>query len=207
MYSPKYYVESRTSVLHQVIERFPLATLVTMTAEGLNADHIPMCLCQLDSDQNELHAHVARKNPVWKRLESDGRSLAIFHGPQSYITPSWYETKARTGQVVPTWNYVVVHVHGHLTAVEDRDWLKKHVERLTEKQESALPAPWSVSDAPQDYIGHMLGGIVGLKLAITNIQGKWKMSQNRCPDDWARVREALLEQPQLARDQDILFPK
>ena len=171
----------------------PLATLVTLAAAGLNANHLPF---ELDSEplpNGTLRCHVARANPVWRDYSRDTEALVIFHGPQLYISPSWYETKKQSGEVVPTYNYAVVHAYGALRIIDDRAWLRGLVTRLTERFESASSAPWRVSDAPDDFIDRQLGAIVGIEIKITKLAGKWKVSQNRPALDRAGVVEALSE--------------
>mgnify|MGYP002084326225 FL=1 len=171
----------------------PLATLVTLAAAGINANHLPF---ELDSEplpNGTLRCHVARANPVWRDYSRDTEALVIFHGPQVYISPSWYETKKQSGEVVPTYNYAVVHAYGALRIIDDRAWLRGLVTRLTERFESASSAPWRVSDAPDDFIDRQLGAIVGIEIKITKLAGKWKVSQNRPALDRAGVVEALSE--------------
>ncbi|ORB27007.1 FMN-binding negative transcriptional regulator [Mycolicibacterium parafortuitum] len=156
------------------------AHLVTHTdaniGEGMLVTPLPLLY---DSDRHSLVGHVARANPHWR---ADGaRSVAIFAGAQAYISPAWYATKQETGKVVPTWNYEVLTVHGLLGAHDDPAWLRDVVERLTDHHEGARPDPWRVSDAPESYVEGQLGGIVGVELTITSVQGKAKMSQNQ-PD-------------------------
>ena len=165
------------------IKAHPLATLVTTTAQGLEANHIPLLIDPEPAPFGTLRGHVARTNPVWRTFSGDTDVLAVFQGPQGYITPSWYPTKAQTGKVVPTWNYAVVHAHGPLKVYEDAEWLRKLVTRLTASQESQREQPWHVTDAPEDYIDTMLKAIVGIEIPLRRLQGKWKMSQNRLPQD------------------------
>jgi transcriptional regulator len=141
-----------------------------------------------------LRGHVARANPVWKAHRSDVEAMAVFQGPQCYITPSYYATKAATGKVVPTWNYATVHAYGPLRAIEDAAWLRRFVEQLTGRHEAARPAgevPWQVGDAPGDFIDAMLKAIVGIELPIARLEGKWKVSQNRPAEDRAGVVAGL----------------
>jgi len=197
MYNPPLFREERVPVLHQMIREHGLATLVTLGPEGLTADHLPM---ELDADAGPLGmlvGHVSRANPVWRRPAGDVEALAVFHGPQSYITPAWYETKRESGKVVPTWNYVVVHAHGPIRAIEDRAWLRAFVERLTDRHESGRPDPWHVTDAPEDFVEGLLKGIVGIEMPIARIEGKWKVSQNRPAADRDGVAAGLrtLDEP------------
>jgi len=173
MYIPNHFAEARPEVLHACIRRHPLGTLVVPTASGLEVNHVPFLV-----EGDRLHAHVARANPLWQ-VALTGSAVAIFQGPDRYITPSWYATKVETGKVVPTWNYVVVHAHGPLRFVEDPAWLRAHVARLVATHEAGRPAPWQVSDAPADYVDKLLGAIVGIELAVERLEGKWKLGQNR----------------------------
>jgi len=191
MYLPSHFEETRIEVLHDLVRQHPLGSLVTLGTQGLNANHIPFEIDGAPAPYGTLRGHVARANPVWRDHSRDPEVLVIFHGPQVYVSPSWYETKRQTGEVVPTYNYAVVHAYGRLQIVEDRAWLRGLVTRLTERFESGRPAPWQVSDAPQDFIDKQLGAIVGIEIAISKLFGKWKASQNRPAADRAGVVEAL----------------
>jgi transcriptional regulator len=190
VYNPGHFVEDRLPVLHELIRAHPLATLVTVTPEGLVANHIPMEVGPGDSAFGTLRGHVSRANPLW-RTATGGAALAIFQGPQGYVSPAWYPAKAEHGRVVPTWNYAVVHAHGSLRAIDDPAWLRAFVERLTDAHEERRPAPWHVSDAPEEYIERQLQGIVGLEMEIVRLEGKWKMSQNRSAEDRAGIVQGL----------------
>ena len=179
MYCPAHFAESRPEALHALMREHPLATLVTMGEAGLNADHVPLILETAADGSAVLRGHVARANPMWKTVRTDLEALAIFHGPEAYITPSWYPAKREHGKAVPTWNYAVVHARGPLRIIHDADWLRTQVESLTQRQETAFAEPWAVSDAPADYIEKMLAAIVGIELALTSLEGKWKASQNQ----------------------------
>ena len=194
MYIPNAFQENRIEVLHDLIRKYPFATLVTLNQEGLQANHIPFELDPVPEPFGTLYAHVARANPVWRDVGHNDEALLIFQGPNSYISPSWYRTKKETGMVVPTWNYTVVHAHGKLQAIEDPMWLRAFVEKLTRTHEQNLPDPWNVSDAPADYIEKQLTAIVGLKLTMTRLVGKWKLNQNRPAHDRASVIETLFQQ-------------
>lgn len=171
MYLPKSFKETRADALHELVRAYPFATLVTHTAAGLDANHLPFELVN-----GELHSHVARGNDLAKL---DGAEvLVVFQGPQGYISPNWYPTRHETGREVPTWNYAVVHVHGHLKVIEDAAWMRALLERLTERHEAAEPQPWKITDAPEDHIEQSMRAIVGLQIAIERIEGKFKLSQN-----------------------------
>jgi len=183
MYNPPHFEESRVDVLQQLMLQEPFAAVVTLCASGLNANHLPLEVDVSTPPFGLLRGHVSRANPMWKEAQSSVETLVIFAGPHHYVTPEWYPTKAETGKSVPTWNYVVVHAYGTPRFIEDPAWLRAHVERLTNRHEAGRPAPWQVSDAPEDYVQKQLKGIVGFELPIARISGKWKVSQNRTDAD------------------------
>lgn len=179
MYIPKQFEESRVDVMHELIRAYPLATLVTHSSYGLNANHIPLHLSQSPAPYGTLQGHIARANPLLGEIAEGIETLAIFHGPDSYITPSWYATKKETGKVVPTWNYAVVHAYGLLRIVDNASWLREQLDALTEHNESSFPEPWGVADAPPEHIERIMAAIVGVEMVITKLLGKWKVSQNQ----------------------------
>jgi transcriptional regulator len=189
VYIPSLFNEGRIDVLHDAIRASGLATLVTITQDGLIASHIPLLLNPEPAPYGTLLGHLARPNP--QARGAIGEALAIFHGPDAYITPSWYATKRETGKVVPTWNYVAIHAAGPIEFFDDTDRLLDIVTRLTEKQEAGRTAPWAVSDAPANFVQGMLKGIVGFAIPLTRLEGKWKMSQNRPAEDRAGVVAGL----------------
>jgi len=191
VYVPPLFKEDRTDVLHAAIRRTGLATLVTLTTDGLIASHIPMLLDPDPAPYGTLLGHVARPNPQARGATPGVQALAIFQGPEAYITPSWYATKRENAKVVPTWNYVAIHAYGPVEFFDDTDRLRAIVTRLTERQETPRAEPWAVSDAPAEFIGGMLKGIVGFALPIARLDGKWKMSQNRPEEDRAGVVDGL----------------
>jgi transcriptional regulator len=191
MYVPKQFEESRVEVMHELIRARPLATLVTLGSGGLNANHIPLEVAPGPAPFGTLRGHVARANPLWRDLSTDTEALAIFQGPDAYVTPSWYPTKQETGMVVPTWNYAVVHAYGAIRVIDDAEWLRSLVGRLTDQNEAGFREQWSVSDAPDEYIGKLLGSIVGIEMVVTKLIGKWKVSQNRPATDRAGVVSGL----------------
>jgi len=187
MYLPSHFEQQDPEALHALMREHPLATLVSVQADGPTADHVPL---EYDAATRTLRGHVARANPLWR--EAAGQAvLAVFCGPQVYVTPSWYPSKATTNKVVPTWNYTVVHAHGTLQAVEDAPWLHDLVSRLTRHHESPRAQPWAVSDAPDDYVQQMLRAIVGIQIPVDQLIGKWKVSQNRSADDRRGVAQGL----------------
>ena len=193
MYLPSHFEEQRPEVLHTLLRSHPLGLLVTQDAAGaMAANSVPFLL---DPDPaggpGILRAHVARANPVWREARADVDSLAVFQGPQAYISPSFYASKAEHGKVVPTWNYVMVQARGRLRAIDDPAWLRAFVTRLTERFETPRAAPWAVSDAPADYVETMLRGIVGIEIVLSALTGKWKVGQNRSAADRAGVARGL----------------
>lgn len=191
MYQPAHFQESRPDALQQLIHDYPLGTLITMGSDGLNANHLPFELLPAAGQHGVLRAHVARANSVWRDFDPNIETLCVFQGAKAYVTPSWYASKAEHGKVVPTYNYMVVHAYGKLVIRDDRDWLLAFLSELTARHEQNLPKPWKVGDAPEDYIDSMLKAIVGIELEITRIVGKWKVSQNRAPQDRLGVLAGL----------------
>ena len=191
MYVPPHFREDQVPELHDFIRAAPLATLVSSTPAGLFASHLPLLIDLEPRPFGTLSGHLARANPHWKEAAPGTEALAIFTGPQAYITPAWYVAKQETGKVVPTWNYAAVHAYGTLRFFEDEASLLRLVTRLTETHEAKRAAPWAVSDAPPDFVKGMLRAIVGFELTVTRLEGKWKMSQNRPPADIERVVEGL----------------
>ena len=192
MYIPRANKEDRIPVLHKLMEDQPFASLVTMGSSGLFASHIPMVLEQ-NGAMGRLKCHLSRANTQWRDYTPSIEALAIFSGPQHYITPTWYPEKQETGKVVPTWNYVVVHAYGHLKIIEDSDWLMAHLATLVGIHEAESAPPWKISDAPADYIASQIKGIVGLEMEIERLEGKWKVSQNRPAQDRVGVAQGLGE--------------
>ena len=174
MYMPAHTAEERLDVLHALIEAHPLGALVRPDGDGFTADHIPFELAPptKDAPWGLLRAHVARAHPLWRR---DGAAmLAIFQGPSGYVSPETYDLQAIAGRAVPTWNYAVVHAHGRLRVIDDRQWLLAHMRRATAHQEGRHGHAWSVDDAPPDYIDKLVRATVGIEIAIGRLQGKWK---------------------------------
>lgn len=201
MYNPKHFEQQDASVVTELIQNFPLAALVTYHDGQIVANHIPFLLEGQIAVGARLIGHVAKMNPVWQNLDPDAESLLIFEGPSAYITPNWYPSKQENHQVVPTYNYALVHVYGKLTASHDEQVKRLVVEHLTDSMEGMRPEPWSVSDAPADFIEKMLGAIVAVGLTVTRIEAKWKVSQNRSASDKAGIvtglkRDALSEADQ-----------
>ena len=180
MYLPAHFAETDADTLHALMRAHPLATLIRGGAE-LSADVLPIEVERVD-DTWRMTAHVARANPLWR--EADGQPvLLVFQGPQAYVSPSWYASKAEHGKVVPTWNYTMVQAHGTLRAIDDPAWVRAFVTRLTEAHEHGRDLPWHVSDAPDDFIAATQRAIVGIEIEVTRVEGKFKLSQNRSAED------------------------
>ncbi|MGZ8475821.1 MAG: FMN-binding negative transcriptional regulator [Candidatus Limnocylindria bacterium] len=192
MYQPahKRFAADPVALLTELATLVP-ATLVTLGPEGLRASILPMLYDPDDGPHGTLRGHLARPNPQWRDFDPGVEALAIFDGPDAYITPTWYEEKRLTGKVVPTWNYTTVQAHGALTLHHEPDWLVAHVRRLVERHEAGRAEPWSVDDTPEGYVESQVPAIVGLELRILRLEGKRKLSQNRSEADFEGVRDAL----------------
>lgn len=188
MYIPDRHQPPCDTAMRDLIRAHPLGTLVTAFSGRLAADHIPMLLT---NDCSRLQGHVASANPMVDNGVNHGDALAIFQGPQSYISPSWHSSKQQDGKVVPTWNYVTVHVHGKLKLVHDTDWLVEHLNALTEQNEGTVSETWKVSDAPRDYIDRLRGMIVGIEIRLDEMHGKWKTTVVRPEENAQGVADAL----------------
>ncbi len=193
MYTPKLHEEKRLDVLHQLIKDYPLGTLVVMWQGELVANAIPFYLDAGRGEFGTLVAHISRANPLWELPESDISALVIFQGPQAYISPAWYPSKAEHGKAVPTWNYVMVQASGKPRFIQDRAWLLAHVEELTSTHEQGRAQPWLVTDAPEDFVERLLKGIVGIEIPLKKIVGKWKVSKDRPEVDKVGIIDGLKE--------------
>ncbi|WP_020481675.1 FMN-binding negative transcriptional regulator [Methylomonas sp. MK1] len=199
MYIPKHFDEPRIDVMQTLIRDYPLATLVNLSADGLNANHIPLHWAEEGgSPYGSLRGHVARSNPLWTDFGQQTDVLAVFQAENAYISPSWYVTKPQTGKVVPTWNYAAVHAYGTLKIIDDPAWIRRQLEAMTAEFEAGFPESWSVSDAPADFTERLIAQIVGIEISVTRLQGKWKVSQNQPPENQNSVIKALRESVQPA---------
>jgi len=191
MYQPAHFKETRTSMLHELIVAHPLATLVAAINGGLSANHLPLLLDPARGEHGTLIGHIARANDLWRELPENGELLAIFQGADHYISPGWYPSKSEDGRVVPTWNYAVVHARGRVRWKRDPQWLLGLVTLMTQRFEVSQPTPWQVSDAPADYVEKLLDAIVGFEIPISELSGKWKVSQNKSAADRAGIGAGL----------------
>lgn len=189
MYLPHPFEETRIDVLHALMRTHPFAVLVTQSERGLEANHLPLVLVADVSPLGTLQGHIAKANPLRDQAALD--ALVIFQGPHAYVSPSWYPSKQEGGNAVPTWNYVVLHARGPLRLIEDPEWLRQHLNDLTDAHEAARTTPWKLEDSSDDYINRLMRGIVGIEIPIASISGKWKLSQNRSASDRAGVIAGL----------------
>lgn len=200
MYIPAHFEETRLDVMAALFRRYPLATLVTVGEAGLTANHVPLLYDADPAPYGTLRGHLAKANTQWRDFRAEFGALAVFQGPQAYVSPSFYPSKHEHGRVVPTWNYITVHVRAKLIVRDDPAWIRNQVTELTNSREAAFSAPWQVSDAPSGYIDGLLNAIVGIELCITSLEGKWKVSQNRPAADRDGVAEHLEStDPEMAR--------
>lgn len=206
MYLPKQFEEPDMDVLHALIRAKPLATLVTFNASGIEANHIPLLLTVDRKPYGTLCGHVARSNPLWQDHPEDSDVLVIFHGAESYITPSWYASKAETGKVVPTWNYISVQAKGKLHVIHDSGWILSQLESLTSQNEAEFEHPWAISDAPHEFTSKLVEAIVGIEIVITELKGKWKVSQNQSDQDRYSVVNGLRKHGQNEMAEIVISP-
>lgn len=191
MYLPAHFEEARPEALRGLIADHPLGALVTLGANGLDANHLPFEFDAAAGPHGTLRAHVARANPVWREAAERPDALVIFQGPSAYVSPSWYPSKHEAHRQVPTYNYMVVHAHGRIAVRDDEAFVRGLVARLTRRMEAGEPAPWKMGDAPADYLAQMLANIVGLEIEVTRLVGKWKLSQNKEARDRRGAADAL----------------
>lgn len=190
MYQPDDFRVEDIPEMHALMRARPFASLISAGSAGLFASHLPTVLKD-EGPYGVIECHLARANPHCSELAEGGEALMIFQGPEAYITPNWYPSKAATGKVVPTWNFAVVHAFGRPQVINDAEWLRRHVTELTAQQERHAAKPWAVTDAPDRFVEVMLRGIVGFRFAIARLKGKWKMSQNREMQDRIGVVHGL----------------
>jgi transcriptional regulator len=206
VYVPDFFRETRIDVLQRFVTEHPLATLIAQTPQGLTANHIPL-RAQLSAEgTGTLSGHIARANSLWRELPPEAAVLAVFMGPDAYISPRAYPSKKEHGKVVPTWNYATVHVHGTIRFIEDAAWLRGFVTELTDEHEAPSADPWKVTDAPADYVDALVRAIVGLEVTVSAVTGKFKGSQNRPMPDRQGVHQALRDGGRSSEDIAKLAP-
>lgn len=195
MHIPEVFRQNQQAQLHALMRSAPLAVLLNHSAAGLQASHLPLLLVAEEGQHGTLYGHFARANPHWRSFAEHGTALAVFSGADGYISPSWYPSKAEHGKAVPTWNYQSVHAHGQLELFDDSERLHDLLTRQTAEHENPRAQPWTLDEAPADYIASMLRGVVGFALPIQRLEGQWKLSQNRNANDRAGVQQGLAACP------------
>lgn len=186
MYIPRQFREARPDVILQAINDLRFGILVSADSAELEATHLPLLADYDPEGRLRLRGHFARANPQGQRL-AGARALVIFQGPQAYVSPSFYASKREHGKVVPTWNYLAIHVSGIARALDDAVWLRSFVDELTRTEEAGRAQPWAVSDAPEDYIDGMVKAIIGVELIADKVEAAWKFVQHRSDADRAGV--------------------
>ena len=203
MYPSRPFQEDRPDVLNAFIDAHPLGVLIVQNPQGPEAYHLPF----IRAASGALQAHVSRSNPVWRSACGHENVLAIFHGPDGYISPNWYPGKQQHHRQVPTWNYQAVPARGQLSVKEDEAWLRELLTRLTQKHEATQQQPWQISDAPQEYIGAMLKAIVGIEIEVSELTGIMKLGQNKSAADLNGAAEGLIASGELAIGEAMLAAK
>jgi transcriptional regulator len=191
MYTPPAFREDDLPTIHAEMRKIQLATLVTLTANGLVATHLPLMLDAAAGEYGTLYGHVARGNTQWSESLAEVEALAMFTASDAYVTPNWYPSKQDTGKVVPTWMYTAIHAYGIARFIDDVEWLRDFVTRLTDKHEAGYSQPWKVTDAPPAYVDSQLARIVGVELPISRLEGKWKFDQRSSEQDRQGVMAGL----------------
>lgn len=198
MYQPAHFKSDDVAMMHDLIRTHPLGLLISAGADGLLANPVPFVVVR-EGDAVDLRCHLARPNPQWQAIENGAEVLAVFQGEGAYVTPSWYATKKESGKVVPTWNYMIVQAKGLATTHHDAAWLRAQIDLMTDAQEKTRAEPWAVSDAPDTFTTAQMRGIVGINIRVTDMQGKFKLSQNRNDADRSGVIAGLLAEEGEAR--------
>lgn len=199
MYLPKFNEQTKVAEMQQLVAKHPLGTWVIVVDGDVLINHIPFIVDPDGREFGTLFAHIARANPLSRVLENPAaisHSVVVFQGEHMFVSPSWYPSKKEHGKVVPTWNYMVVHATGKPLLKTEPEWLLRHVSEMTDRQETLHPETslskeaWKVADAPEDYMGSQLKGIVGVEIPVDSMVGKWKLGQNRVEVD----RHSMSEQ-------------
>jgi len=193
MFIPKKFQQIDPHALNDIILQYSFATLITHSDIGLEANHIPFYLTH-SGGKTLLQGHIAKTNPLWKNVKNKADVLVVFNGPNCYISPNYYPTKQETNKAVPTWNYVTVHVKGIMSYIHDKEWNLNMINNLTDQHEAKQTIPWSVSEAPDEYIKKMLSAIVGIEIDVSSITGQWKVSQNQSTRNKQGVISSLLQE-------------
>lgn len=191
MYLPPHFAVTEPEALHQLIQTYPLGALITHGEGGLDANHLPFELDAGEGEHGVLRAHVARNNPLWQAVTEGQEVLVIFKAADGYVSPSWYPSKQEHHKQVTTWNYAVVHAHGRVRIHDDARFVRRLLASLTRTHEAAEPVPWKMADAPRDYVEAMVAAVVGIEIEISELVGKFKLSQNKAAADQQGAIDAL----------------
>ena len=194
MYLPPHFNIEDLTRQHDLIQAAPLGLVISHGPQGLTANPIPFVLDRDKGPSGTLRGHMARSNTQWAEFLNSPQALIVFSGIDHYISPSYYPTKQETGKVVPTWNYIQVHVYGQVEIHQDADWLRAQIGALTHQHEQPRAKPWAVEDAPDTFIAQQMRAIVGIEIRIDRIEGKWKLSQNRTAADQQGVHDGLSQE-------------
>jgi transcriptional regulator len=178
MHIPNQFKETNVETLQSFIRKYPLCTIITHSSKGMDANHIPLHVQTTPAPYGYLTGHIDKANPMAQDIRLNSDILAVFSGPSTYITPSWFATKKEGGKVVPTWNFAVVHARGKARVIDDKKWLQEQLAAFTDHNESAFPSQWHLSDAPLEFTEKLINGVFGLEIVITELIGKWKVNQN-----------------------------
>jgi transcriptional regulator len=198
MYLPSHFAVTEPEALHELMRAHPLGALITCGELGLDANHLPFEFDAGEGEHGILRAHVARNNPLWQEVKEGDEVLVIFKAVDGYVSPSWYPSKQAHHQQVPTWNYAVVHAHGRIRVRDDARFVRRLLASLTRVHEAAEPAPWKMADAPRDYIEAMVQAVVGIEIEVSQLVGKFKLSQNKEEGDRLGAVDALQAKGQTA---------
>ncbi|MEL6297755.1 MAG: FMN-binding negative transcriptional regulator [Pseudomonadota bacterium] len=192
MYVPEAFAETRHEILIETIEDIQFGMLITATDDDIHVSHVPFAVSE-SGGAITLETHLARANPHWKAIPSGRQTMAVFQGPQAYVRPGFYPSKSEHGKVVPTWAYIVVHARGEAVLMQTAEDLRRHLHALTDANEQARAEPWSVNDAPAPFVDSLQRGIVGVRLSVSVIEGKWKINQNKTEADRDGTAKGLAE--------------
>jgi transcriptional regulator len=195
MHAQTLFEETRPHVMHELMKRYSLGSLVLMTPNGMEANSIPLEVDTANSEFGMLRCHFGRHHPVFKSLVPEAEAMVIFQGPNAYISPRWYVAGQRSRRVLPSWNFSVVHAYGTPQIVDDKTWMLKHLSALVAQNEIRLPQPWNLSEAAADFVEQSAEHLVGMEIPIRVLTGKWFVSQQRTPADRASLTSALRRNP------------
>lgn len=190
------FQETRAHVMHELMQRYSLGSVMLMTPDGMEANSFPIEVDTSCGQFGTLRCHFGRSNPVWKSLTDAVEALVVFQGPSAYISPRWYVAGQKSKKVLPSWNFVVVHAYGTPRIIDDETWLLKHLAALTAQNECLQPQPWSLAEAPTDFVRQSAQHLIGMEIPVSRLVGKWFVSQQRTAADRASLAGLLRERPQ-----------